>query len=117
MPQKELKVVDLSENKQITLKSTSPNNLKDATRRYILGKIHEKDWVELLRQHFNDALNGDKVARQYLLDQGLGKAPAKIEHSGSVEHNYIKSIDGIKEQAKKLSNISITNDGISEDLT
>ena len=117
MTQKELKVVDLADNKQITLKSTSPNNLKDVTRRYILGKIHEKDWVELLRGTFNDALNGDKIARQYLLDQGLGKAPAKIEHTGSIEHNYIKSIDNIKQQATKLSAIHITNDGISEDVS
>ena len=108
---------DILTNNRINLKCGVKSKSKGDLNRALLNTIPDKDWNELLKSAFTDALNGDKSMKQYFLDQKLGKAPAKIEHSGSVEHNYIKSIDTIKQQAIKLSNISITNDGISEDLT
>ena len=104
------------EDKKISL-STSPLKKAITTDRSLLDKIPHDNWLEMIRDAATEALNGDKNTRQYLLDQKLGKAPAKIEHTGSIEHNYIKSIDNIKQQATKLSAIHITTDGISEDVS
>ena len=117
MPQKELKVIDLIDNKELKCKRTIVKNLKETTKRYILGKIPDKTWVDLLRDAVNDALNGDKATRQYLLDQGLGKPLQAIENTTTVTMKYDDTILQAKQRATELSNIHIHQEGISEDIT
>ena len=86
-------------------------------RKALLENVPTRRKRKVLYQAIKAAEEGNEKDRAYLMDQWFGKSPTKIEHTGSIEHNYIKSIDNIKQQATKLSAIHITNDGISEDVS
>ena len=86
-------------------------------RKMLLENVPTRRKRKVLYESIKAAEDGNEKDRTYLMDQWFGKSPTKIEHSGSVEHNYTKSIDKIKQEAIKLSSISISNEGISEDVS